>query len=121
MGGVLTSGPLFGRRGTDPACTGKPVTHDPPSRDRANGPGILYLVATPIGNLEDISRRALRVLAEVDLIAAEDTRHTRRLLAHYGIDTRVVSLFEHNERSRIPEMLERLQGGGRVAVVTDAG
>jgi 16S rRNA (cytidine1402-2'-O)-methyltransferase len=81
----------------------------------------LFLVATPIGNLEDITQRALRVLAEADIVAAEDTRHTRRLLDHFGIGTRVLSLFEHNERSRIPELVERLERGERVAVVTDAG
>jgi 16S rRNA (cytidine1402-2'-O)-methyltransferase len=81
----------------------------------------LYLVATPIGNLEDITRRALRVLGEVQVIAAEDTRHTRRLLERFGIATPVVSLFEHNERARIPGLLARLAGGDSVAVVTDAG
>jgi 16S rRNA (cytidine1402-2'-O)-methyltransferase len=79
------------------------------------------LVATPIGNLEDITRRALRILGEVAVVAAEDTRRTRRLLGHYGIETRVISLFEHNERARVPEMLDRLRGGEDVAVVTDAG
>ena len=63
-------------------------------------PGILFLVATPIGNLEDITARALRVLREADIVAAEDTRHTRRLLQHFGIAARVVSLHEHNERVR---------------------
>lgn len=83
--------------------------------------GTLFLVATPIGNLEDITQRALRTLREVDLIAAEDTRHTRRLLDHFGIRGTLVSLFEHNERSRIPGILERLREGASVAVVTDAG
>jgi 16S rRNA (cytidine1402-2'-O)-methyltransferase len=81
----------------------------------------LYLVATPIGNLEDITQRALRVLREVQVIAAEDTRRTRRLLDHFGLATPVVSLFEHNERARIPALLERLARGEHVAVVTDAG
>ena len=81
----------------------------------------MYLVATPIGNLEDITQRALRVLREVQVIAAEDTRRTRRLLDHFGLATPVVSLFEHNERARIPALLERLARGGSVAVVTDAG
>ena len=81
----------------------------------------MYLVATPIGNLEDITQRALRVLREVQLIAAEDTRRTRRLLDHFGLATPVVSLFEHNERARIPALIERLTRGERVAVVTDAG
>jgi 16S rRNA (cytidine1402-2'-O)-methyltransferase len=83
--------------------------------------GTLHLVATPIGNLEDITHRAVRVLGEVALIAAEDTRHTRRLLDRYGIAVRVVSLFEHNERARVPWLLERLRAGDSVAVVTDAG
>ena len=86
-----------------------------------SGSATLYLVATPIGNLEDITRRALRVLSEVALIAAEDTRHSRRLLDHYGIRNRVVSLFEHHERSRVPALLARLEAGEAVAVITDAG
>ena len=85
------------------------------------GGGTLFLVATPIGNLEDITQRALRVLREVAVVAAEDTRRTRRLLDHFGIPARVVSLFEHNERARVPALLGRLAGGESVAVVTDAG
>jgi len=81
----------------------------------------LFLVATPIGNLEDITQRAVRVLSEVDLVAAEDTQHTRRLLDRLGISTRLVSLFEHNERARIPGLLRELETGRKVAVVTDAG
>jgi 16S rRNA (cytidine1402-2'-O)-methyltransferase len=81
----------------------------------------LFLVATPIGNLEDITRRALRVLGDVQVVAAEDTRRTRRLLEHFGLATPVVSLFEHNERARIPGLLRRLEDGESVAVVTDAG
>jgi len=84
-------------------------------------PGTLYVVATPIGNLEDISLRALRVLREVDLIAAEDTRRTRLLLARYDVSTSVVSYFEHNKLRRGPELLGRLRAGARVALVTDAG
>jgi 16S rRNA (cytidine1402-2'-O)-methyltransferase len=83
--------------------------------------GILYLVATPIGNLEDITLRALRVLKEVDLIAAEDTRHTRHLLTHYGIKTPLTSYHEHNERRKAQFLIERLQSGNSVALVTDAG
>jgi 16S rRNA (cytidine1402-2'-O)-methyltransferase len=93
------------------------VTHERPS----GRPGTLFLVATPIGNLEDVSARALRVLREVDLVAAEDTRHTRRLLQHFGIAARVVSLHEHNERARATSLVERLRGGESVALVTDAG
>jgi len=93
------------------------VTHERPS----GRPGTLFLVATPIGNLEDVSARALRVLREVDLVAAEDTRHTRRLLQHFGIEARVVSLHEHNERARATSLVERVRGGESVALVTDAG
>lgn len=81
----------------------------------------LYLVATPIGNLEDITLRALRVLREVDLIACEDTRHTRRLLDHYGISRPLLSYHEHNEQARAAELVGRLAAGESVAVVTDAG
>src|SRR5215831_18462208 len=92
------------------------------SRVRPSGDGgTLYLVATPIGNLADITQRALRTLGEVDVIAAEDTRTTRRLLEHHGINGKLVSLFEHNERARVPELLARLERGESVAVVTDAG
>jgi 16S rRNA (cytidine1402-2'-O)-methyltransferase len=97
------------------------VTHVQPTRDRDRRAGTLFLVATPIGNLDDITPRALRVLGEADVIAAEDTRHTRRLLDHFGIGTRMVSLFEHNERARSRELVERLEQGEDVAVVTDAG
>ena len=84
-------------------------------------PGTLYLVATPIGNLEDLTYRARRILAEVDLIACEDTRHTRHLLTHYGITTPTVSFHEHNEAARTSELLQRLQRGEDVALVSDAG
>jgi 16S rRNA (cytidine1402-2'-O)-methyltransferase len=82
--------------------------------------GTLYVVATPIGNLEDLSPRAVRVLREVALIAAEDTRHSRRLLAHFAIDTPTVSYHEHNQRSRRERLLEALATGD-VALITDAG
>jgi 16S rRNA (cytidine1402-2'-O)-methyltransferase len=92
------------------------------SETRSSGHGgTLYLVATPIGNLEDITARALRTLREVGLVAAEDTRHTRRLLDHFGISAKLVSLFEHNERARSGMLVERLLGGESVAIVTDAG
>jgi 16S rRNA (cytidine1402-2'-O)-methyltransferase len=81
----------------------------------------LYLVATPIGNLEDITLRALRVLKEADQIACEDTRQTQKLLNHYSISTRTVSYYEHNELTRAPELVLDLEGGARVALVTDAG
>jgi len=83
--------------------------------------GTLYLVSTPIGNLEDITRRALRVLAEADTVACEDTRHTRKLLDHYGIRTKTVSYHEHNERERADELCRRLAAGETVALVSDAG
>ena len=81
----------------------------------------LYLVATPIGNLEDITLRALRVLKEVDLIACEDTRQTMKLLSHYGIQTRTVSYHEHNEMTKAAELVVDLEGGAKIALVTDAG
>ena len=81
----------------------------------------LYLVATPIGNLEDITLRAVRVLKEADLIACEDTRQTQKLLNHYGIATRTSSYHEHNEMTRAGELVLELEGGARVALVTDAG
>ncbi len=84
-------------------------------------PGILYIVPTPIGNLEDITLRALRVLKEVELIAAEDTRHTRNLLAHFGIKTAVTSYHEHNEREKARSLIERLKSGASIALVSDAG
>jgi len=83
--------------------------------------GTLYVVATPIGNLEDITLRALRVLREVDLIAVEDTRRTARLLSHHGISTRTISFHAHNTRSRVPQLITRLRTGSSIAVVTDAG
>jgi 16S rRNA (cytidine1402-2'-O)-methyltransferase len=83
--------------------------------------GTLYLVSTPIGNLEDITHRAVRLLREVDVIACEDTRHTKKLLSHYGIGTRTISYHEHNERERAAELLGRLKQGLDVAIVSDAG
>jgi 16S rRNA (cytidine1402-2'-O)-methyltransferase len=83
--------------------------------------GTLYVVATPIGNLEDVTLRALKVLGGVAAIAAEDTRHTGKLLTHHGITTRLVSLHEHNERSRVPELIRQLGTGASLALVTDAG
>jgi 16S rRNA (cytidine1402-2'-O)-methyltransferase len=84
-------------------------------------PGVLYVVATPIGNLEDITLRALRVLKEADLIAAEDTRHTQKLLSHYDIRTPLTSYHEHNERTKAPALVERLLRGETIALVSDAG
>ena len=84
-------------------------------------PGTLYLVATPIGNLEDITLRALRVLRECDVVAAEDTRHSGQLLKHFGISKPMLSYFQFNEAKRSEEILERLKRGEKVALITDAG
>ena len=84
-------------------------------------PGTLYVVATPIGNLEDVTLRALRVLREVALIAAEDTRRTARLLQHYSISTPTTSLHEHNEHARTRGLISRLSAGESIALVSDAG
>jgi 16S rRNA (cytidine1402-2'-O)-methyltransferase len=83
--------------------------------------GTLYIVATPIGNLEDITLRALRVLREADLIACEDTRQTRKLLDHYAIAKPTVSYHEHNETARAPELIEKMESGISIALVSDAG
>ncbi|MDP2689326.1 MAG: 16S rRNA (cytidine(1402)-2'-O)-methyltransferase [Deltaproteobacteria bacterium] len=83
--------------------------------------GKLFVVATPIGNMEDITLRAIRVLKEVSLIAAEDTRRTKKLLAHYGIDKPLTSYFEHNEKEKAPLIIEKIKGGMDIALVSDAG
>jgi 16S rRNA (cytidine1402-2'-O)-methyltransferase len=83
--------------------------------------GVLYVVATPIGNMEDITHRALRILREVDLIACEDTRQTRKLLDHYQIATPTISYHEHNEAARAEELIRKLQDGLNIAQVSDAG
>ena len=83
--------------------------------------GVLYIVATPIGNLEDITLRALRVLKEADLIAAEDTRHTQKLLSHNDIHSPLTSYHEHNERTKAPALVQRLLRGQTIALVSDAG
>jgi len=97
---------------------GKQLLQDADAKPIPRG---LYVVATPIGNLEDITLRAIRILAGVDLIAAEDTRHTVRLLAHYEIRTPLVSCHEHNEAQRSPELIEKIRSGASVALVSDAG
>src|SRR4029077_9146050 len=97
---------------------------DTPAQPQHNLPektGRLYLVATPIGNLEDITVRALRLLGEADLIACEDTRHTATLLQHYGINKPTLSYHEHNEASRADQLLHRLEQGAQIVLVTDAG
>ncbi|MBD2498609.1 16S rRNA (cytidine(1402)-2'-O)-methyltransferase [Nostoc sp. FACHB-280] len=91
------------------------MTNDQPQ------PGTLYVVGTPIGNLEDITFRAVRILQTVDLIAAEDTRHTGKLLQHFQVKTPQISYHEHNRNSRIPEILEHLNHGKAIALVSDAG
>jgi len=97
-----------------------PTTEPHSSDQQPLAPG-LYVVATPIGNLEDITLRALRVLRAVDVIACEDTRQTQKLLAHYGIAARMVSYHEHNEAARAAELIEQLAAGARIALVSDAG
>ena len=89
--------------------------------EKRTGPGRLYIVATPIGNVDDITLRAREVLAQVDLIAAEDTRHTGRLLARLGIDRPLVAVHEHNEEQQAPRMIERIAQGASIALVSDAG
>jgi len=86
-----------------------------------NATGTLYIVATPIGNLEDMTFRAVRTLKEVDLIAAEDTRHSRKLLNHYGIATRMTPYHDHNEQLKTDYLLEKLLEGQNIAIITDAG
>ena len=83
--------------------------------------GTLYVVATPIGNLEDMTPRAIRILSEADLIAAEDTRHSGKLLRHFGIGTETVAVHEHNERSQVPKLIEILKSGKSIAFISDAG
>src|ERR1700721_1482320 len=100
---------------------------EPATRNKSRGEKIVsrgpapYLVGTPIGNLEDITLRAVRVLKEVDVIACEDTRQTQKLLNRYGITTRTVSYHEHNEMTRAAELVKDLQEGTSLALVTDAG
>jgi 16S rRNA (cytidine1402-2'-O)-methyltransferase len=88
---------------------------------REAGTGCLYLVATPIGNLEDITLRAIRILKEADIIACEDTRQTQKLLQHYGIRKEMVTYHEHNELTRSPELAIELEQGAKIALVSDAG
>jgi 16S rRNA (cytidine1402-2'-O)-methyltransferase len=98
----------------------KPTPTSTIAKSSSTGP-TLYLVATPIGNLEDITLRAVRVLKEVDVIACEDTRQTQKLLNHYGVGTRTISYHEHNEMTRAAELVKEMQEGASIALVTDAG
>ena len=98
-----------------------PKEHVKLAPDAAFPPGRLYVVGTPIGNLEDITLRAIRVLKEVDVVACEDTRRTTQLLDHYGITTPTVSYHNHNELMRAPELIVRLEDGENIALVSDAG
>src|SRR4030067_2582381 len=91
------------------------------SETSVSNAGTPYVVATPIGNLEDMAPRAVRTLSEVDLIAAEDTRHSGKLLKHFGIEAKTEALHEHNERSQVPKLIEILQAGKSIAFITDAG
>ena len=95
--------------------------HYPTQCKMESQPGVLYVVGTPIGNLEDMTFRAIQALKQVDAIAAEDTRHTGKLLRHFQIDTPQISYHDHNRQRRIPELLQRLQQGNAIALVTDAG
>jgi len=89
--------------------------------DNRNPSGTLYVVATPVGNLEDITFRAVKVLGQVDLIAAEDTRHSKKLLSHYDIRTKLVSCHEHNEANKAPQIISHLKNGLDIALICDAG
>jgi len=104
-----------------PAQTPRSAAELAPSNGAAPGGGCLFIVGTPIGNLEDITLRALRILKEVDLIACEDTRHTQKLLNHYDISKTLISYHEHNEMTRSPELLIKLEQGAKIALVSDAG
>lgn len=119
---VVDSGCIGAHRtsvGARPGSEHSPV-RDPDS-GHGRGTGQLFVCGTPIGNLEDVTLRLLRTLREVSLIAAEDTRHTRKLLNHFDIDTPLISVHEHNERARIDELLQYLKNGESVALVSDAG
>jgi 16S rRNA (cytidine1402-2'-O)-methyltransferase len=97
------------------------AVRNPQSEIRNSMAGTLYIVSTPIGNLEDITYRAVKVLGTVDLIAAEDTRKTKILLHHYGISKPMLSYFSYNEKQRTPQLIEQLKGGKSIALVSDAG
>lgn len=104
-----------------PDTARRPLADAPVSSSPQSSPGVLYVVATPIGNLGDLSPRAREVLGAVDLIAAEDTRHTRQLLQHCGLNTALTSMHEHTDARKVGELVERLAGGESLALVSDAG
>ena len=104
-----------------PSISAKPGLVDPLEDSSNSSKGRLFVVGTPIGNLEDITLRAIRILKEVDLIACEDTRRTQKLLNHYQIRTPTISYHEHNEMTRAPELVIKLEEGNKIALVTDAG
>lgn len=115
--GTRDQGPGTGKkRDTVESSSSSPV---PGSRFPV--PGVLYIIATPIGNLEDMTFRAVRILKEVDLVAAEDTRHSRKLLTHFGISRPLTSYYDHNQNFKGNYLLERLQSGESVALISDAG
>jgi len=89
--------------------------------DNQHSSGTLYIVATPVGNLEDITFRAIKVLKQADLIAAEDTRHSKKLLSHYNIPTKLISCHEHNETNKAPQIISHLKNGLNIALISDAG
>ncbi len=105
--------------GQDHLARGEKSTPNPDSTELEVG--TLYVVATPIGNLEDITLRALRILKEAHVVAAEDTRHTQKLFSHFGITTRLISCHEHNEEEKLPELIKKLKNGAVIALVSDAG
>ncbi len=111
----------LGQRARLIPMTAKPSSSKPLESANSAPVGCLYLVGTPIGNLEDITLRALRILKEVDEIACEDTRHTQKLLTHYDIHKPLVSYHEHNELTRAPELVVALEQGAKIALVSDAG
>jgi 16S rRNA (cytidine1402-2'-O)-methyltransferase len=99
----------------------KPQDTDSGSLKNPGSTGTLYIVATPLGNLEDMTFRAVNTLKQVDIIAAEDTRHSKKLLSHYGIQTRLVSCHEHNETAKTPHLISHLKNGLNIALISDAG
>jgi len=90
-------------------------------KENPQSAGTLYIVATPVGNLEDITFRAVKILNQVDLIAAEDTRHSKKLLSHYEIHTKLISCHEHNEAAKTPQLITHLKNGLDIALISDAG